>query len=417
MSSPSDPPRPSGRTRARAAPEGTRVAAERIAKVLSRAGAASRREAEVMVAEGRVSVNGKVIDTPATLVRPGDAIAIDGVAVAEPGAPRLWRYHKPTGVVVTSRDEKGRTSLPDVLPEGMPRVMPVGRLDINSEGLLLLTNDGGLKRRLELPSTGWLRRYRVRVHGVPGEDQIAPLRQGIELEGERFQPMEVTIDRQQGANAWVTIGLREGRNREVRRAMEAVGLVVNRLIRVSYGPFRLGDLAPGAVEEIRPRHLRDQLGEGVAGDTDETGRRGAADSSVSLRKTAPRRKPVVAAKPEAGAERPARRASGTARPGPRSRIAEDDAATGGRAGGADRPRGAPRGTSAGERGKPPARRTGPTDDTGGGARPGRAAPGRPGERKSDEGGWQGKRRDGPPERGAQGPRAARQGASGPAGRG
>ncbi|MEM6489570.1 MAG: pseudouridine synthase, partial [Pseudomonadota bacterium] len=173
---------------------------------------------------------------------------------------RLWRYHKPAGLVTSARDEQGRPTVFDRLPPNLPRVVSVGRLDLASEGLLLLTNDGGLKRRLELPSTGWLRRYRVRVRGTPRPDTLAPLERGIEVEGERFQPMQVALDRQQGANAWLTVGLREGRNREIRRAMEAVGLEVNRLIRVSYGPFQLGDLAAGAVDEVRPRVLRDQLG-------------------------------------------------------------------------------------------------------------------------------------------------------------
>src|SRR5690606_19477690 len=160
--------------------------------------------------------------------------------------------HKPAGLVTTAKDEKGRETVFDHLPPEMPRVMPVGRLDLTSEGLLLLTNDGGIKRRLELPSTGWLRRYRVRVNGRPEDAVLEPLRKGIVIEGETFQPMEVTIDRQQGANAWLTVAIREGRNREVRRAMGAVGLTVNRLIRISYGPFRLGDLKPGAVEEVKP---------------------------------------------------------------------------------------------------------------------------------------------------------------------
>ena len=178
-----------------------------------------------------------------------------------PRRPRqLWLYHKPRGRVTTSRDEQGRATIHDDLPAEMPRVVTVGRLDLNSEGLLLLTNDGGLKRRLELPSTGWLRRYRVRVNGTPTDTTFAPLRAGLTVDGARFQPMSVTLDRQTGANAWATVSIREGKNREVRRAMEAVGLAVNRLIRVSYGPFQLGDLAPGAVEEVRPRVLRDQLG-------------------------------------------------------------------------------------------------------------------------------------------------------------
>jgi 23S rRNA pseudouridine2605 synthase len=162
--------------------------------------------------------------------------------------------------VTTNRDEQGRATIYDDLPEDLPRVMSVGRLDLNSEGLLLLTNDGTLKRKLELPSTGWLRRYRVRVNGRPTDATFEPLRKGLTVDGERFQGMMVTLDRQQGANAWITVSIREGKNREIRRAMEAVGLSVNRLIRVSYGPFQLGQLKPGAVEEIRPRVMRDQLG-------------------------------------------------------------------------------------------------------------------------------------------------------------
>ncbi|PKP83740.1 MAG: pseudouridine synthase [Alphaproteobacteria bacterium HGW-Alphaproteobacteria-2] len=233
---------------------------ERIAKVIARAGLASRRGAEELIAAGRVAVNGKRIDSPARNVLPADRVEVDGKPLAPPAQPRLWRYHKPAGLVTTARDEKGRPTVFDRLPEDMPRVMSVGRLDLTSEGLLLLTNDGALKRRLELPSTGWLRKYRVRVHGAPMERVLERLRNGIEIDGERFRPMEVALDRMQGANAWLTLGLREGRNREIRRAMEAVGLEVNRLIRVSYGPFQLGTLASGAVEEVRSRVLRDQLG-------------------------------------------------------------------------------------------------------------------------------------------------------------
>ncbi len=233
---------------------------ERIAKFLSRAGVASRRDAERMIAAGRVAVNGKLIESPALNVSEADTVAVDGKDVAPAEASRLWLYHKPAGLVTTARDEKGRETVFDTLPEDMPRVMSVGRLDINSEGLLLLTNDGGIKRKLELPSTGWMRRYRVRINGKPKDEDFAPLREGITVDGERFQPMSVTLDRQQGANAWITIGLREGKNREIRRAMEAVGFRVNRLIRISYGPFKLGDLKPGAVEELRARVVRDQLG-------------------------------------------------------------------------------------------------------------------------------------------------------------
>lgn len=233
---------------------------DRIAKVLARAGVASRREAERMIEAGRVSVNGKTITSPALNVTGKDKITVDGKPVSEPEPSRLWLYHKPPGLVTTTRDEKGRATIFDNLPEDMPRVMSVGRLDLNSEGLLLLTNDGGIKRKLELPSTGWLRKYRVRVNGRPKDEDFAPLRKGLVIEGERFLPMEVSLDRQQGANAWLTIGLREGKNREIRRAIEDIGFAVNRLLRVSYGPFQLGSLKPGEVEEIRRRVMRDQLG-------------------------------------------------------------------------------------------------------------------------------------------------------------
>ena len=261
---------------------------DRIAKVLARAGIASRREAERMIEAGRVAVNGKVIDSPALNVTGKDKIVVDGKPVSEPEPSRLWLYHKPTGLVTTTKDEKGRATIFDELPEDMPRVMSVGRLDLNSEGLLLLTNDGGIKRKLELPSTGWLRKYRVRVNGRPKEEDFAPLRKGLVIDGERFQPMTVSLDRQQGANAWLTIGLREGKNREIRRAIEDIGFAVNRLLRVSYGPFQLGDLKPGQVEEVRRRVMRDQLG--LDGD--------AKPEGTAKRTTRPQRKrPTIGKKP------------------------------------------------------------------------------------------------------------------------
>lgn len=233
---------------------------QRIAKVLARHGVASRREAEKIIEAGRVTVNGRKIDSPALNVTDSDRITLDGKPLEERDPPRLWLYHKPSGLVTTTKDEKGRPTVFDALPGEMPRVMSVGRLDLNSEGLLLLTNDGEIKRRLELPSTGWLRKYRVRLHGAPKDEDFTPLRDGLTVDGERFRPMTVTLDRQQGRNAWVTVSLREGKNREIRRAMEAIGFSVNRLIRISYGPFRLGTLKPGGVEEVRQKIVREQLG-------------------------------------------------------------------------------------------------------------------------------------------------------------
>lgn len=233
---------------------------ERIAKTLARAGLASRRGAEALIAAGRIAVNGQIITSPALNVTPSDQITFDGNPIGTAERTRLWLYHKPLGLITTEKDEKGRPTVFDALPKELPRVMSVGRLDLNSEGLLLLTNDGAVKRMLELPSTGWLRKYRVRVNGKPQDATFDPLRKGISIEGERFQPMEVELDRQQGANAWLTIGLREGKNREIRRALAEIDLKVNRLIRISYGPFRLNDLKPGEVEEVKTRVLRDQLG-------------------------------------------------------------------------------------------------------------------------------------------------------------
>ena len=246
-----------------AAPAGRQPAAgapERIAKRLARAGVASRRDAELMIAAGRVAVNGKVIDSPALNVGGADRIELDGKPIPEIERTRLFLYHKPAGLVTTTRDPQGRKTLFDALPPGLPRLVSVGRLDINTEGLLLLTNDGGLSRVLELPQTGWLRRYRVRVHGKVDEKALAGLKDGIAVDGVYYGSVEASLDRVQGSNAWLTIGLREGKNREVKNILAELGLEVTRLIRVSYGPFQLGELAEGAVWELRGRTLRDQLG-------------------------------------------------------------------------------------------------------------------------------------------------------------
>jgi 23S rRNA pseudouridine2605 synthase len=233
---------------------------ERIAKRLARAGLCSRRDAERWIAAGRVKVDGKTLTTPATLVTEASLIVVDGQPLKEPERTRLWRYHKPAGLVTSHRDEKGRPTVFERLPADMPRVISVGRLDLTSEGLLLLTNDGELARRLELPATGWVRRYRVRVHGVPDPEQLAALEKGVTVEGVAYGPIKAHLDRQQGANAWLTVGLKEGKNREIRKVMEHLGWSVSRLIRIAYGPFQLGLLDPGAVEEVPPKILKEQLG-------------------------------------------------------------------------------------------------------------------------------------------------------------
>lgn len=237
------------------------AAGERIAKRLARAGIASRRDAEDLIAAGRVSVNGQKLASPAFNVMPEDRIEVDGTAIPAIERTRLFLFHKPAGIVTTNRDPEGRRTVFDALPTDLPRLMTVGRLDINTEGLLLLTNDGGLSRVLELPATGWLRRYRVRVHGKVEEKTLAGLREGIAVDGVFYGSVEATLDREQGTNAWLTIGLREGKNREVKNILGALGLEVTRLIRISYGPFQLGELPEGHVLEIKGRMLRDQLGE------------------------------------------------------------------------------------------------------------------------------------------------------------
>jgi 23S rRNA pseudouridine2605 synthase len=234
--------------------------AERIAKVLARAGVCSRRDAERWIADGRVSVDGRVLATPAVTVTAASDIRVDGKPLPTSERPRLWRYHKPAGLVTSHRDEKGRPTVFDALPQDLPRLISVGRLDLNSEGLLLLTNDGALARRLELPSTGWLRRYKLRVHGEVELERLAVLEKGITIHGVSYGPIRVSLERQQGSNAWIAMALREGKNREVRRVLEHLGLQVTRLIRLSYGPFQLGNLARGAVDEVPKRALNDQLG-------------------------------------------------------------------------------------------------------------------------------------------------------------
>jgi len=236
---------------------------ERIAKAIARAGLASRREAEAWIAAGRVAVNGKVIASAALNVTPADRIAVDGAPLPARERTRLFLYHKPRGLVTTNSDPEGRPTIFAALPKHLPRLLSVGRLDIGTEGLLLLTNDGGLARVLELPETGWLRRYRVRALGRVTQADLDKLHEGITVDGIHYGPIEAALDREQGSNVWLTFAIREGKNREVRNVLGHLGLQVNRLIRVSFGPFQLRDLAEGAVEEVRTRVLREQLGERV----------------------------------------------------------------------------------------------------------------------------------------------------------
>jgi 23S rRNA pseudouridine2605 synthase len=270
----------------------------RIAKAMARAGLCSRRDAERWIADGRVAVNGHIIRSPALDVEPDDRVLVDGTPLPGAEPPKLWRYHKPKGLVTTHRDPEGRETVFDKLPQSLGRVISVGRLDVTSEGLLLITNDGALARHLELPATGWLRRYRVRAHGRITAEALEKLKDGIEVEGVKYGPIEATLDKQQGANVWLTIGLREGKNREVRKVLGALGLDVNRLIRISYGPFQLLELPPGEVELVRRRVLADQLGVGLArelgltvdADLDRERRTKARDAAREARARASRQK-------------------------------------------------------------------------------------------------------------------------------
>jgi 23S rRNA pseudouridine2605 synthase len=240
---------------------------ERIAKVMARAGLCSRRDAEKWILSGRVQVNNEVLTTPAFTVTPKDEIIVDGEILPAPSRTRLWRFHKPVGLVTTHRDEQGRTNIFEVLPPELPRVVSVGRLDITSEGLLLLTNDGTLARELEHPSRGWVRRYRVRVHGGVEPKSLTALKNGVTVEGARYGPITAALDSDTDPskstpkrNVWVSVALTEGKNREVRKIMAHLGLTVSRLIRVSYGPFQLGKLAPGVLEEVPATVIKQQLG-------------------------------------------------------------------------------------------------------------------------------------------------------------
>jgi 23S rRNA pseudouridine2605 synthase len=301
-----------------AAPEAAPAEGERIAKVLARAGVASRRDAELMIEEGRVALEGETVETPATLVTPDMAITVDGEPLREKERTRLFLYHKPPGLVTTAKDPEGRPTVFDALPGDLPRVVSVGRLDINTEGLLLLTNDGGLARVLAHPSTGWLRRYKVRAFGEITQDRLDALRGGIEIEGMHYGPIEARLEREQGSNVWIMMGLREGKNREVKRVLEHLGLSVNRLIRLSFGPFQLADLPEGAVEEVRTRILKDQLGPELAAEAGVdfeapvlTGE--AAPTPDHARRERPLRERPGADRPARAGERPPRRGAEDAR--------------------------------------------------------------------------------------------------------
>lgn len=235
-------------------------AGQRIALRIARAGLCSRRQAEQWIAEGRVAVDGVTLTTPAFLVTEQSSVTVDGKPLPEAGRARLFRYHKPVGLIVSARDPHGRPTVFERLPPGLPRLISVGRLDYNSEGLLLLTNDGAVARLLELPANGWIRRYRVRVHGAFDEAGLARLAQGITIDGVHYGPIRASLEKRQRSNAWLSVSLQEGKNREVRRIMEHLGLPVSRLIRVGFGPFTLGELKPGAIEEVPPASVDAQLG-------------------------------------------------------------------------------------------------------------------------------------------------------------
>jgi 23S rRNA pseudouridine2605 synthase len=268
---------------------------DRLAKVIARSGLCSRRDAEGWIKDGRVTVNGKKVLTPAFNVSEKDKIKVDGEPLAARQGTRVWLYHKPAGLVVTEKDPEGRPTVFEALEEKeLPRVVSIGRLDINTEGLLLVTNDGGLKRVLELPATGWLRRYRVRAFGSVTQAQLDTLKDGIEIDGIQYGPIEAILERAQGSNSWLVLSLREGKNREVKNVLGALGLQVNRLIRVSYGPFQLGDLPEGEVEVVAARVLREQLGKRLAAEAN-------TDFESDMPEVAPKKKPATNPKLRAAA--------------------------------------------------------------------------------------------------------------------
>ena len=293
-------------------PEAKAHEGERIAKVMARAGLCSRRDAESWIAQGRVAVNGRVLTSAARNVTDKDKVTVDGKPLSTRERTRLFLFHKPRGLVTTDRDPEGRATVFDYIAEKnphLPRLMSVGRLDINTEGLLLLTNDGGLARVLELPSTGWLRRYRARANGVTDQAKLDTLAKGVTIDGVDYAGVEARLDRVQGANVWITLGLREGKNREVKRLLEFLGLVTNRLIRLSYGPFQLGETPEGVVEEVRTRVLADQLGENLAEQAGVD-----FDGPIVDRTPEPEPRPMQEADRAPSARRPNATSSGHGRP-------------------------------------------------------------------------------------------------------
>ena len=281
---------------------------QRIAKLLARAGVASRREVERMIAEGRVALNGVVLETPATILKSLEGITVDGNPVAEAEAARLFIYHKPSGLLVTERDPAGRPTIYDKLPKGLPRVVPVGRLDLATEGLLLLTTDGGLKRQLELPATGVERVYRARTYGNVTQKQLEDLIEGVEIEGIRYGSIDANMERRTGANTWIEVKITEGKNREVRRVLEYLGLQVSRLIRTRYGPFVLGDLPPGAVGEVRTHDIESFRANPTRLELPQPARSERAVTRVDTPRRASERpqRPVAAREPDRPSNRPQR---------------------------------------------------------------------------------------------------------------
>jgi len=306
--------------------------AERVAKALARAGVASRRDVERLIEAGRVALNGQVLSNPAVKVGPGDILTVDGQVVEAAEATRLWRYHKPTGLVTTHKDPRDRPTVFQHLPAELPRVISVGRLDLNSEGLLLLTNDGELARALELPSSGWVRVYRARAFGHVTQAKLDALAKGVVVEGVAYGPIEARLDKAKApvggvkgekaaANVWITVSLSEGKNREVRRVLEHLGLKVNRLIRLAYGPFALGTLPAGAVEEVGPRVIREQLSGLIAPANLPKGDRRPAPIALGPARRSPT-PPKPASKPQTARAEPEKKAykPGWAKPKPRPKV-------------------------------------------------------------------------------------------------